>query len=416
MIISLFSLILLTLLIVSIIYLIVLIGGKLLNLLAGLLSKDLLNLKNLIAGALLLFTLAAGTIWYANFNTDLIDLFKAQNIDKQVVEPETISENFKLSPAHPVAAGIFSLQNDNIAKAYSLIFLLMAMTALAVGMVWMASGWYLTIWQKLQEGGFTAKPAPKTVPQKSYPRFLLNSPEAALFKKEILISSRSMRNVMWFGFFLFIWLIQTGVNLVLSKNIAEHEIAIGSFPVMIQVLQFLTAIFFISAFVLRFVFPSFSMERNTSWIIDSSPIQKQRVFWTKLSFYLPILILLGVVIGYSNLLIMDLSFTHTLSTLILFIISILFSVTLGLSLGAIFPSQDADDPAALSTSMPGIGFTLASLGHGILGAWFLFRLLKETDSLSFLLFIISTIIAVSVLFYIAPASFSKKRLVKKTIS
>lgn len=413
--ISILSITLLTLLTVSLVYLIILGGGKLLHLLASFSSKNLLNFKSLIAGALLLFFLLGGAIWRANFDTDLVALFKAQDLGKQTVNSEIINQNFKLSPAHPAAAGIFALQNGHTVRGYSLFLLLIAITSLAWGLLWLSSGWYLTLWQKMQEGNFTAKTEKKRIRKKS-PRLFLSSPEAALFKKEILISSRNMRNVMWFGFFIFIWLIQTGVNLVLSKNMAEYDITLGSFPIIIQVLQFLTAIFFISAFVLRFVFPSFSMERNTAWIIDSSPIKKQRVFWAKLLFYLPALTLLGIAIGYSNLLIMNLSFTYTLSTLILFLVSIFFAVILGLSLGAMFPGRDIDDPSTLSTSIPGIGFTLGALGHGSIGALLLFQLLNGSSYLNFLLFVISTLIVSGALLYIAPASFSKKSLAKKTIS
>jgi hypothetical protein len=416
MLLSMLLMMLLTLLIVSFVYLLILTGGKALNFLSNFLSKELLSFKNLIIGIILIFFLLIGAIWYANFNADLVALFKARDLGKQTINSGIISENFRFSPAHPVAAGIFGFQNNDPVKAYSYILLLMTITALTIGAVWLASGWYLTIWQKLQEGSFTAKTTPKRKLKKKSPNILLNSPESALFKKELLASSRNMRNIMWFTFFGFIWLAQTGINLILSKNMAKYDIAIGSFPVIIQVLQFLTATFFISAFVLRFVFPSFSMEKNTAWIINSSPIKKQRIFWAKLFFYLPFLAFLGIVIGYSNLLLINLTFTYTLSTLILFLTSILFTVTLGLSLGAMFPSQEVDDPASLSTSMPGIGFMIGALGHGLLGGLLLFRLLNGSSHINFTLFIISTFIATGILLYIAPASFSQKRLIKKTVS
>ncbi len=413
---SMFSMILLILLTTSVVYLLILAGSRALDLLSGLLSKNLLNFKNLTLTTILLFLLMAGAVWYTGFNVDLISLFKAQDLDRQTISPEIISENFKFSPAHPVAASIFAFQNNDMTKGYLLIFFLMVITALTAGMARSASGWFLPARQKMQEGGFTAKPKRKGPRKKERPAFFLNSPEGALFKKEFLVSSRNMRDLMWFGFFVFIWLLQTGVNLILSKNMADYDITLGSFPVIIQVLQFLTAVFFISAFTLRFVFPSFSMEKNTAWITDSAPIKKQRIFWAKLFFYLPVLILLGITIGYSNLLIMDLSSTHTLSTFILFLASILFVVVLGLSLGAMFPNKEIGDPAALSTSMPGIGFTLGALGHGILGALFLFQLLNNSGYLNFSIFITITVIISVLLLYMAPLSFSKNSLTKKTIS
>ena len=401
---------------VASIFILILILGKILHSISRRIGRNHLNFKNLTTSIAVILLVVMSVIWASQFHIDLISLFKAQDLNKQSAGIQAISQNFALSPAHPVAASIFHLQTGNKEEAYALFSLLLAITAGAVGIIWWLSRWYLSIWQRLQEGSFTARTNKEPRSRTASPRYFLGSPTVALFKKEVLTSTRNLKNVMWFTFLLIIWMIQTGTNLILSKNLAQYEINIELFPVIAHTLQFLTGIFFISAFVLRFVFPSFSMERNTAWILASSPIRKTRIFWSKLLFYLPIFLLLGLGIGYSNLLILDISFSYTLSTFVLFFASIVFIVTLGLSLGAIFPSFETDDPAKLSTSMPGIGFILGALTYGGVSALFLYQALIQEGYQLFSLMLITSFALILGLIYSALSSLKEKEFVKKQIS
>ena len=419
LIVSIFSIVALTFAAVSGVYLLLLMVGKMLHVFSVRSARNFLTFKNLVSSIVGLFVIVSGMIWYSQFSLDLISLFKAQDLSKETAGVEAISNNFIFSPAHPVAKMIFHFQTGQPLEAFSLFLLLIGLTAAAAGAIWILSPWYLPIWQRLQEGSFTAhtnKKKKRTKKEHRAPKYLMSSPLAALFKKEILVSTRNMKNMMWFTFLLLIWLMQTGVNLILSKSLTQYEINIEMFPVIAHILQFLTGIFFISAFVLRFVFPSFSMEKNTAWILVSSPLQKHRVFWSKLLFYLPLFLLLGVIIGYSNLLILDISLSYILPTLSLFFTAVLFVVTLGLTLGAIFPSFETDDPSALSTSIPGIGFILGSLAYGGISALLLFRVLQREGYIWFSVLILFTFLLILGLIFTAVSSLKKKEFVKKKIS
>jgi Zn-dependent protease with chaperone function len=54
---------------------------------------------------------------------------------------------------------------------------------------------------------------------------------------------------------------------------------------------------------------------------------------------------------------------------------ILFLVTFGLGLGAIFPNFDSDDPEVISTSLPGLAFIFGSLFYGGVGAYLFYGFL-----------------------------------------
>ncbi len=398
---SLLSIVFLTIFATSLMLLAILITGRMLQGLSSLINKNFLNLKNL-AICLLIFVFFGGIlIWHQNFSIDLISLFNAQDLQTSESVVSRISENFTYSPTHPVAKAIFEFQAGNVIGGYYYTTIMFLMTIIVLSFLWLATEWFLPIWQKLQEGLFTARTKIKNKNTKKDSFIWGKNVSTTLLKKEFLVSSRNTRGLLWFGFLMFIWMIQVGVNLMLSKNIAKYSINIDLFPIIAYILQFLTGIFFISAFVLRFVFPCFSMEKDTSWILSSSPMKKSKIFWSKLLFYLPLFLTIGILIGYTNLLILNLSLTASVITFILFFSTIIFIVVLGLSLGAIFPNFETDDPSVLSTSLPGIGFTIGSLSYGSIGAWLLFQNLTANIFWPICLFLILSFIGTIWLIYIA---------------
>lgn len=409
---SLLTIIFLTIFTVSIMLLITLIVSKSLQILSSLCKVELLNFKNLITGIMILIFTGCVLVWYQSFSVDLVSLFKAQNLEATSSSVVRISNNFIYSPTHPVAKTIYEFQTGNVAGGYYYAFIVLFMTVVALSFLWLATEWFLSIWQRLQEGTFTAETQIKEREKRKSTTRLGGSPTTVLFKKEILVTRRNARDLLWFGFLLFIWLIQTGVNLVLSENITKYGIDTDLFPVIAHVLQFLTGVFFISAFVLRFAFPSFSMEKDTAWILGSIPINRSGIFWSKLLFYLPLFLVIGIFIGYTNLLILEFSLTASVVAFALFASALAFVIVLGVTLGAMFPSFETDDPSILSTSLPGIGFIIGVLTYGALGAFLLFKNLTANTFWPLLLFLITTYVVMGILMYIASASLRSMEFVK----
>jgi ABC-2 type transport system permease protein len=412
LIISLATVVLLTAFTTSAVLLIILFVSRLLQWSGSLFQKDLLSFKRLTLGIIFFIILGGGFIWHQSFSLDLISLFNAQNLEATASSVSRISNNFIYSPAHPVAKTVYELQNNNVAEGYRYAFIVFFMTVVSLSFLWLATEWFLPVWQKLQEGSFVARVKSKNKNKKGPAIYMGGSGITALFKKEVLVSVRNSKNVLWFSFLALIWLMQVGINLVLSKNIAKYGINADLFPIVAYILQFLTGVFFISAFVLRFVFPSFSMEKNTAWILGSAPLDRGKIFWSKLLFYLPLFLILGILIGYANLLILNFSLVGSIITFILFFSVIVFTVVLGLALGAVFPNFETDDPSALSTSLPGIGFIAGSLAYGLLGAFLLFKNFTTGVYWPLCLFLIITYFAIGCLVYIAPAFLKQADLIR----
>ncbi len=177
-------------------------------------------------------------------------------------------------------------------------------------------------------------------------------------------------------------------------------------------MQFVTGIFFISAFVLRFVFPTFGSERKSAWLLATAPIKMTRVYWAKLWFFTSIFTTLGILIVAINLSHYGVSFLSFGFSMIIFISSVIFIIVYGLSLGAIFPNFETDDPSALSTSLPGLGFIVGSLIYGTLGGFLLYKAYVVDVFWWVFLFELMTLFGIVVLTRVASRKINTAEFVK----
>ena len=218
----------------------------------------------------------------------------------------------------------------------------------------------------------------------------------ALFKKEFLVSTRNSKGILWFIFLFLIWLIQVAVNVVSRYNIQKYQTDISPQSIILQTTQFIIALYFICAFTLRFAFPSFSVEKKTAWILASAPLNFKKIFFSKYIFYTVFLVTVGLLMSSIDVRILHLTFIHATYSMVLFITTVVAIVTLGLTLGAAFPSLDSDDPEIISTSMPGLFFTALALLYGAMSAGILYLVLTYGIIYPVILFTLTTTILIGI--------------------
>lgn len=112
--------------------------------------------------------------------------------------------------------------------------------------------------------------------------------------------------------------------------------------------------------------------------------------------------------SYINIGILNLPLSHAVYSMLLFISVVVFIVTLGLSMGAVFPNYETDDPEVISTSMPGLFFTALSLIYGALGAGVLYRGLLSGNISLILAFAFLTFGLIMTILLITPSLAGKK--------
>lgn len=322
-------------------------------------------------------------VWNAIGTVDLVKLFRAEEITEEL-GLSTVGEHFRLLPSHPFAMEIISWQSGALGMAIGYFSVLLIITIVSVLAWWKFSTLFYPLWQKFQEGTSGITHGKGKITLSKTPYYFTGSSTLALFKKEMLASSRNYKGVLWFSFLSFIWLMQIATNVILGHTIQRYQPDLSQKLIMLQVIQFIIAIYFISSFTLRFVFTSLSAEKKTIWILASAPLKFTKIFFSKYFFYLSIFVTMGVLMSYINSVVLGVSLYNALYFMILLVAAIVFIVTTGLSFGALFPNKETDDPEVISTSIPGLSFTALSLIFGALTDYILYLSL-EANTVSWII-------------------------------
>lgn len=364
--------------------------------------KGLVTIVISIAGAIFFY------VWKVVSDIDLVKLFRADE-DTKALSLDNIGNYFDYLPTHPFALEIVNLQNGQLVDAFFNFSLLLVFALITTLIFWHVSFLFYPLWQIFQEGGSQVTTKYIGLFRNKFSYGFTGSKTSALFKKEALISSRNWKGVLWFLFLFSVWVMQVLTNVLLGKNIRIHQPDISTRLAVLQSLQFIIALYFMAAFTLRFVFTSFSAEKKTSWILASAPLSFKKVFFGKYLFYTLFFVTVGLLMSYINVSVLDLPFTHAFYSIVLLISNIVFIVTLGLSLGALFPNSETDDPEVISTSMPGLFFTALSLIYGAISAFVLYKtIITKTVSL-FALMVVITVALIAILLIKVPNYVAKNQ-------
>jgi hypothetical protein len=374
------------------------------------LSKKIPRLVFNFKGFVIFLFLSSSTfiyfLWGSLKNIDLVALFKAEDVS-QVISLGEIGSYFRLLPSHPFAELLLGLQTKTDGMVASSLFALSVYSLFSFLIWYKVSKLYYPVWQRFQEGGTTSQSSQNPFARKTF--LFTGGQTLTLFKKEALVLGRNSKGLMWFSFLFLIWLAQIGSHVILERNIQKNTPDLTTSLVLLESFEFLIAVYFICAFTLRFVFPAFSMEKKLLWLLGSAPINFNRIFGSKLVFYIILFSSVGFLMNFISASVLAVPIDHAITTTVLFISTILLIVTLGLSLGAIFPSHETDDPEIISTSMPGLFFTLLSLIYGSISTYVLYQsLLTKTNDLV-IAFSLLTLLICGILIFLTP-KFARKYL------
>ncbi len=324
------------------------------------------------------------TVWKSVASLDFVTLFKADTYT-DILPTVMVSKEFFFLPTHPLALHITSWQTGNTQSMVLSFLTLALLTVTSLFLMLKISPRFFQLWKVLQEGrGRSTK-----VNSSLFSSYTFSgSQNSILFKKEMLVFSRDMRGLLWFLFLLFIWVLQIGANLVIGNNIGRYQPDLISKIAILQTIQFIIAIYFISSFTLRFPFPSFSVEKRTGWIFGTAPLNMRIIFLGKYIFYTTFFVAIGFLMSNLNSIVLSLTAIQATATTTLLVVSTLFIVTVGLCAGFIWKSKESDDPETVTTSMPGLFFTAFSLLYGAVGAYTLYLFTKDgaVPHISFFLF------------------------------
>jgi len=405
------SILFLTLFLTSLVFFLLLGLGRMLMLVKN--DTSWLRLSRLMLVLVIGLAVVGWLGWQQSVDKDLISLFQARDLASQEVDTDRVSQLFFYYPSHWTALALHHWQAGRVAAGSWALAIMASLSLLMYVAYRLSLRWFLSVWQKLQEGGVTAETGTdRQTGKKAAPWRFGSRPVPALFKKELLTATRDSQALLWFLFLLGLWVFQAGLNVVLGRMTAGYYPSGSDVLVTIQVLQFVTAIYFVSAFVLRFVFPAFSAEKRTAWILASAPVDQARAYWAKLCFYTPLLLLVGLCLSLLNLLVLGVSFWAGWAYLVVLATSLILLVIFGLSMGAIFPNFSTDDPSDLSTTLPGLVLIVSSLAYGALGGWVFYQVMQAGDLGYFFGFELLSLVLIGLFVWQAPKYLKQQEFVK----
>jgi len=225
---------------------------------------------------------------------------------------------------------------------------------------WLFGRLYYEGWNKSQEGR-SARISQSALLERGISLLgrPLSFPYRALLAKDIKTFLRD--RTQWSQLFLLVALVV--VYLYNFSVLPLKKSPLGSFYLQ-NLLSFLNlglAGFVLSAVGARFVFPAISLERNSFWIIQSSPLKLKGFLWGKFWMsLLPLLALAESLIILTNLLLHVTPFMMGLSVVTVFLMT--FGITgLGVGLGAIYPRFQVENVSQIATGFGGIIYMIYCL-------------------------------------------------------
>ena len=344
-----------------------------------------------LAGTMGVICLLVGSlIWSRVVNIDIETLFQLD----EAIDPSLafLKENFSVFPSHLPAMTIFEGQSKSFSSGVNYLGFLTSLSLLVLLVFILLKEKFLNIWQSFQEGSFEAKTETN---KKKRGKAIVNMPKTkkgVIFRKELLASLRSPKNLFWLSFLMILMLVQVGVVNLLEQYVgigsSQHVAVAGLTPS----LQIGVILFFISALILRFVFPALSQEGSTAWILGSAPIDFKEIFKVKYRFYGLLLSLIGLVALAVYIIPLSVTFQVAAVSIATILMGVSTLTMVGISLGSIFVNFETNDPQKLSTSPPGIGFILISLTYSGLGAYLVYEVFSRENHYLLLIFLFLSII------------------------
>lgn len=160
--------------------------------------------------------------------------------------------------------------------------------------------------------------------------------------------------------------------LVVAALAGVYLISVGNVPIpvpqfrgILGYIQLAFQGFIISGVAVRLAFPALSMEARAYWLLRTGPISARQIVLSKFWGVLPVMLLMGLVMGIASALSMNLGPVLILLSVLVSISNAFVMTALGVALGAAAPKFTADNPAEIGLSAGGLAFMGLSLIYAV---------------------------------------------------
>ena len=316
-----------------------------------------------LAGA---FTLVIGKNVIPS-TADFYTIFEPGILNGKPASIKFIEAKFALWPSHPFAAALHDAATGSRAgSAASRAALWLA----PLGALGVAATFGLALYKRAlpaiaESFVVSGGPAAAPVGARRFPRRLRGA-VGALVERDLIALARNPHEWSRGAFIGLLLLLYTSFLFVAPlREIADRPAAVAR----LLFLNVLAAGYFLTAFGLRFVFPSVSLEGRAAWVLFSSPVSLVRLFLAKLALHVALLSVAVVPVALAGTLRLLSDPTLVATTAALLLLQVATTVTLLLAAGAAWPNFRESNPEALSTSGGGLVVTVVCLVYVAFLGW-----------------------------------------------
>jgi ABC-2 type transport system permease protein len=327
--------------------------------------------SRVVAGAVIALLLAAfmGVIGrnVVPSTADFYVLFEPGMLNGKPASIKFIEARFAAWPSHPYAAALYTLTTGGRAgsRATGLALWLAPLAALA-GAATLGRALYVRTLPAIAEsfvvggGGRRAR-----TPARAFPRWL-GGPVGALIERDLRTIGRSPHELSRAVLIAFLLLLYTSFIVVAPlREVADRPDAVARLLLFTVV----ASGYFVTAFALRFVFPSMSLEGRVAWLFFSSPVPRLRLLLGKAALYVTLLSVAVVPIAMIGTvrLVRDPALVAATAALLLIVAAT--ATTVLLAFGAAWPDFRQPNPEALTATGGGLAGTVLCLVYVAAAGW-----------------------------------------------
>ncbi len=277
-----------------------------------------------------------------------------------------VETRFWLWPTHPLAVTLYAGLRVVTVGSDAAAVAALGLPALALGAAAAVGGRLFAATLPVAAEGF--RPSTGTrVPRGgvTFPR-VLSGPVGALVERDLVALARNPQEWGRAAFIVFLLGLSTAILFVapLGKVLESPDTVARLF-----FLDLMAVGYFVTAFGIRFVFPSLSLEGRTAWIVFSSPLSSGRLFVGKLLTYSALLIVAVGPIAMGGALRL-LSAPVLLAAFgALLVLVIVTTVTVALAFGVLWPDFKETSAERVATNAGGLATIILCLGYVAVVAW-----------------------------------------------
>ena len=327
--------------------------------------------SRLVAGAVIVLLLAAFMVVIGRnvvpSSADFAVLFEPGMLNGKPASIKFIEARFAAWPSHPYAAALYTITTGGHAgsRATALALWLAPLLGLAVAAT-LGRALYVRSLPAIAEGfvlGGGGRPV--RGPARAFPRWL-SGPVGALIERDLRTISRSPQELSRAVLIAFLLLLYTSFIVVAPlREVADRPDAVARLLLFTVV----ASGYFVTAFALRFVFPSMSLEGRAAWLFFSSPVPRLRLLLGKAALYVTLLSMAVVPIAMIGTVRLVRDPALVAATAALLLIAAATTTTVLLAFGAAWPDFRQANPEALTASGGGLAGTVLCLVYVAGAGW-----------------------------------------------